>query len=147
MNREKLEEMTGKELVAYADKLGVKVNANKERTGLKESKKTAIDKIIKYEEEHKHIEKKEEKKEANKSEKSNLCYDELVEFLKLNNIEFKIGTKKNMLYAKLSTSIKIRCIKNGYVCYKSGKCDNGTYEEKSKRTKFIITSLADIISL
>lgn len=52
MSREKLEGMTGKELVAYADKLGVKVNANKERNGLKESKKTAIDKIIRYEEEH-----------------------------------------------------------------------------------------------
>lgn len=147
MNREKLEEMTGKELVAYADKLGVKVNANKERTGLKESKKTAIDKIIKYEEAHKPVEKKEEKKEANKSEKSNLCYDELVEFLKSNNIEFKIATKKNVLYVKLSTSIKIRCTKNGYVCYKSGKCNNGVYEEKSKRTKFVITLISDIMSL
>lgn len=68
MNREKLETMTGKELVAYADKLGVKVNANKERTGLKESKKTAIDKIVKYENEHKPVEKT-EKKTAKKSNK------------------------------------------------------------------------------
>ena len=38
MSREKLESMKGAELIAYADKLGVKLNCNKERTGLKESK-------------------------------------------------------------------------------------------------------------
>ena len=52
MNREKLESMKGSELIAYADKLGVKLNCNKERTGLKESKSNAIDKIVAFEKEH-----------------------------------------------------------------------------------------------
>lgn len=52
MNREKLESMKGSELIAYADKLGVKLNCNKERTGLKESKSKAIDKILEFEKKH-----------------------------------------------------------------------------------------------
>ena len=51
MSREKLESMKGSELIAYADKLGVKLNCNKERTGLKESKSKAIDKIVAFESE------------------------------------------------------------------------------------------------
>ena len=51
MSREKLESMKGAELIAYADKLGVKLNCNKERTGLKESKSNAIDKIVAFESE------------------------------------------------------------------------------------------------
>ena len=51
MSREKLESMKGAELIAYADKLGVKLNCNKERTGLKESKSKAIDKIVAFENE------------------------------------------------------------------------------------------------
>lgn len=49
MKREKLESMKGAELIAYADKLGVKLICNKERTSLKESKSKAIDKIISFE--------------------------------------------------------------------------------------------------
>lgn len=52
MSREKLESMKGSELIAYADKLGVKVSCNKERTSLKESKAKVIDKIISFETEH-----------------------------------------------------------------------------------------------
>ena len=51
MSREKLESMKGAELIAYAEKLGVKLNCNKERTGLKESKSKAIDKIVAFESE------------------------------------------------------------------------------------------------
>ena len=51
MSREKLESMKGSELIVYADKLGVKLNCNKERTGLKESKSKAIDKIVAFESE------------------------------------------------------------------------------------------------
>ena len=51
MSREKLESMKGSELIAYADKLGVKVSCNKERTSLKESKAKAIDKIVAFESE------------------------------------------------------------------------------------------------
>lgn len=52
MKREKLEAMKGVELIAYADKLGVKLNCNKERTALKESKSKAIDKIVYFVKEH-----------------------------------------------------------------------------------------------
>ena len=52
MSREKLESMKGSELIAYADKLGVKVSCNKARTGLKESKAKAIDKIVAFAKEH-----------------------------------------------------------------------------------------------
>lgn len=52
MEREKLESMKGLELIAYADKLGVKVSCNKERTSLKESKAKVIDKIVAFETEH-----------------------------------------------------------------------------------------------
>lgn len=52
MKREKLESMKGAELIAYADKLGVKLSCNKERTSLKESKSKAIDKIVSFENEH-----------------------------------------------------------------------------------------------
>ena len=49
MNREKLESMKGAELIVYADKLGVKVDCNKTRTQLKESKKNVIDRILAFE--------------------------------------------------------------------------------------------------
>lgn len=52
MEREKLESMKGSELIAYSDKLGVKVSCNKERTSLKESKAKVIDKIVAFEKEH-----------------------------------------------------------------------------------------------
>lgn len=69
MNRVELEKMTGKELIVYADKLGVKVNCNKEHTGLKESKAKVIDKIITFEED-KEDKEASEVKEANKVSKS-----------------------------------------------------------------------------
>ena len=63
MNRAELEKMKGSELIAYADKIGVKVNCNKERTGLKESKSKAIDKIVVFEESNKKTSEKKSKKE------------------------------------------------------------------------------------
>ena len=48
MEREKLESMKGSELIVYADKLGVKVDCNKTRTQLKESKKNVIDRILSF---------------------------------------------------------------------------------------------------
>lgn len=41
----KLDTMSGKELIEVADKYGVKVNCNKERTALKESKAKVIERI------------------------------------------------------------------------------------------------------
>ena len=61
MEREKLESMKGSELIAYAEKLGVNVSCNKERTSLKESKAKVIDKIISFETEHATKEEKLEK--------------------------------------------------------------------------------------
>lgn len=98
MIREKLEEMTGKELVAYADRLGVKVNANKERTGLKESKKTAINKIIKYEKEHP------TKKEKSKNKKNNidLILPDIIEYL-CDYVQVPYKTNRNYITIKTNT--------------------------------------------
>ena len=49
MSREKLESMKGSELIVYADNLGVKVDCNKTRKQLKESKKNVIDRILAFE--------------------------------------------------------------------------------------------------
>ena len=49
MSREKLESMNGAELIVYADNLGVKVDCNKTRKQLKESKKNVIDRILAFE--------------------------------------------------------------------------------------------------
>ena len=46
---EELNSMTGRMLIAEADRLSVKVSCNKERTGLKESKSKVIDRIIEAE--------------------------------------------------------------------------------------------------
>lgn len=64
MSRKELESMKGSELIAYADKLGVKVSCNKERTGLKESKSKVIDKILVFEENNKKSSEKKSKKET-----------------------------------------------------------------------------------
>ena len=58
-----LENMSGKELIATADKYGVKVNCNKERTALKESKAKVIERIAA-------VLPKEEPKKEKKSSKS-----------------------------------------------------------------------------
>ena len=67
MNREKLESMKGTELISYADKLGVNVSCNKERTNLKESKQKVIDKIVAFEENNKKSCVKKSKKETIKN--------------------------------------------------------------------------------
>lgn len=67
MNIADLEKMKGSELIAYADKIGVKVNCNKERTGLKEAKAKAIDKIVVFEESAKKTSEKKSKKEKTKN--------------------------------------------------------------------------------
>lgn len=147
MNREKLEEMTGKELVAYADKLGVKVNANKERTGLKESKKTAVDKIIKYEEEHKQVEKKDTNKSA-KSNKLELAH-KCEEFLKNLNIVYKTryyAGNKIKCFALLVGNNKVMEIypqKSGYAVYVSKKIDCYGYDVIS--SNYFLNQRIDIV--
>ncbi len=46
MNKEEMMAMAGKELVALADSMGVKVAANKERTALKEAKAKVVDRLL-----------------------------------------------------------------------------------------------------
>ena len=145
MNREKLESMKGSELIAYADKLGVKLNCNKERTGLKESKSKAIDKIVAFECEVDNT----TLVSNNPINKESTSIDLDVEsFCEKNQLTMHKATKKNTYYIKLnSKTLKLRVTKKNYICYKSGKYDNGTYEEKSNRTKYVFTSLNDILNI
>ena len=145
MNREKLESMKGSELIAYADKLGVKLNCNKERTGLKESKSKAIDKIVAFECEVDNT----TLVSNNPINKESTSIDLDVEsFCEKNQLTMHKATKKNTYYIKLnSKTLKLRVTKKNYICYKLGKYDNGTYEEKSNRTKYVFTSLNDILNI
>lgn len=119
MNREKLESMKGSELIAYADKLGVKLNCNKERTGLKESKSKAIDKIVAFENEH-FVDVKDSKK-SKKSEN----VDTLLSYLNKTNIKYKERFYKNNSLKCIAVYTNIRKNKimevypqkNGYALY------------------------------
>ena len=145
MSREKLESMKGSELIAYADKLGVKVSCNKERTSLKESKAKAIDKIVAFESEVNNTTPVSDNS-INK-EYTNIDLD-VESFCEKNQLAMHTATKKNTYYIKLnSKTLKLRVTKKNYVCYKSGKYDNGTYEEKSNRTKYVLESLTDLLTL
>ena len=162
MERVELESMKGAELIAYADKLGVKVSCNKERTSLKESKAKVIDKIVAFETEHTAKEEKVERhlvpmpgiekleglrKEYLEKGDDNIDL-KVKSFCENNKISMHIGSKKNLYYIKLnSKTLKLRVTKKNYICYKSGKYDNGTYEEKSNRTKYVLTSLTDLLTL
>lgn len=145
MNRKKLESMKGSELIAYADNLGVKLNCNKERTGLKESKSKAIDKIVAFEGEVDNT----TLVSNNPINKESTSIDLDVEsFCEKNQLTMHKATKKNTYYIKLnSKTLKLRVTKKNYICYKSGKYDNDTYEEKSNRTKYVFTSLNDILNI
>ena len=112
MNREKLESMKGSELIAYADKLGVKLNCNKERTALKESKAKAIDKIVDFEKEHP------TKKETSKKKKNNIdlilpnIIDSLADYVQVpyktnrNYITIKTNTEKPKRLAEVDVLSK-----------------------------------------
>lgn len=145
MNLENLEAMKGSELIAYADKLGVKVSCNKERTSLKESKAKVIDKILAFESEVDNT----TLVSNNLINKESTTIDLDVEsFCEKNQLAMHTATKKNTYYIKLnSKTLKLRVTKKNYICYKSGKYDNGTYEEKSNRTKYVFTSLNDILNI
>lgn len=157
MSREKLESMKGSELIAYADKLGVKVSCNKERTGLKESKSKVIERILSFEsevdnsisvfdesvvEDNNDVDNTLEKKETNTIDLS------VESFCEKNQLIMHTAAKKNTYYIKLnSKTIKLRVTKKNYICYKSGKYDNGKYEEKSNRTKYVFICLNDLLTL
>lgn len=98
MNREKLESMKGSELIAYADKLGVKVSCNKERTSLKESKAKAIDKIVAFEKAHP------TKKETSKNKKNNidLILPDIIDSLS-DYVQVPYKTNRNYITIKTNT--------------------------------------------
>lgn len=98
MEREKLESMKGSELISYADKLGVKLNCNKERTGLKESKSKAIDKIVAFEKEH-HTE-----KETSKKKKNNIDFilPDIIDSLS-DYVQVPYKTNRNYITIKTNT--------------------------------------------
>lgn len=131
MNREKLESMKGSELIAYADKLGVKLNCNKERTGLKESKSKAIDKILDFEKKHPI----DVKKSFSKSKKSENV-DILLSYLNKANIKYKERFYKNnslkcvAVYANTRKNkiMEIYPQKNGYALYIAKDIDLSGYD-------------------
>lgn len=96
MNREKLESMKGAELIAYADKLGVKLNCNKERTGLKESKSKAIDKIVTFEKEHP------TKKETSKKNNIDFILPDIIDSL-CDYVQVPYKTNRNYITIKTNT--------------------------------------------
>ena len=98
MSREKLESMKGSELIAYADKLGVKLNCNKERTGLKESKSNAIDKIVAFEKEHP------TEKETSKKKKNNIDFilPDIIDSLS-DYVQVPYKTNRNYITIKTNT--------------------------------------------
>ena len=98
MSREKLESMKGSELIAYAEKLGVKLNCNKERTGLKESKSNAIYKIVSFEKEHPN------KKETSKKKKNNidLILQDIIDSLS-DYVQVPYKTNRNYITIKTNT--------------------------------------------
>lgn len=159
MSREdKLYSMKGDMLIAECDKLGVKVNCNKTRTQLKESKAKVIERILAFESEVDNSVSvaDEPVSEAingsvadTPSKKESVTIDLDVEsFCEKNHLDMHTAAKKNTYYIKLnSKTVKLRVTKKNYVCYKSGKYDNGTYEEKSNRTKYVLTSLTDLLTL
>lgn len=112
MNREKLESMKGLELIAYADKLGVKLNCNKERTGLKESKSKAIDKIVAFEKEHPLKNEKSEKKKNNIDLILPNIIDSLADYVQVpyktnrNYITIKTNTEKPKRLAEVDVLSK-----------------------------------------
>lgn len=130
MSREKLESMKGSELIAYADKLGVKVSCNKERTGLKESKSKAIDKIVAFEKEH-FVEVKDSKK-SKKSEN----VDILLSYLNKANIKYKERFYKNNILKCIAVYMNTRknkimeiySQKNGYALYIRKDIDLSGYD-------------------
>ena len=86
---EELNSMTGRMLIAEADRLSVKVSCNKERTGLKESKSKVIDRIIETE---KTMKKKSEKSTLSATHDNN----EIIDCLNENNISYKCYSNKDI---------------------------------------------------
>lgn len=135
---EELNSMTGRMLIAEADRLSVKVSCNKERTGLKESKSKVIDRIIET-----------EKTMKKKSEKSTLSVahdnNEIIACLNDNNISYKCYNNKDI--AILNELGK--CVARIFIQRKSMRVQTKTLNDFSKSLKNVITgykhSLSNVI--
>ena len=135
---EELNSMTGRMLIAEADRLCIKVWWNEERTGLKEAKWEVIDRIIET-----------EKTMKKKSEKSTLSVthdnNEIIDCLNENNISYKCYSNKDI--AILNELGK--CVARIFVQRKSMRVQTKTLNDFSKSLKNVITgykhSLSNVI--
>lgn len=135
---DELNSMTGRMLIAEADKLSIKVSCNKERTGLKESKSKVIDRIIETE---KTMKKKSEKSTVSVAHDNN----EVITCLNENNISYKCYSDKDI--AILNGLGK--CIARIFIQRKSMRVQTKTLNDFSKNLKNVITgykhSLSNVI--
>lgn len=156
--KDKLYSMKGDMLIKECDKLGVKVSCNKSRTQLKESKSKVVNRILAFESEIDNSTSVSDESVVKDVDVSNIYTSsnkesdvidlDIKSFCEKNQLFMHTATKKNTYYIKLnSKSVKLRVTKKNYICYKSGKYDNGTYEEKSNRTKYVLTALTDLLTL
>lgn len=135
---EELNSMTGRMLIAEADKLSVKVSCNKERTGLKESKSKVIDRIIEAEKAMKRSLKKSTLSVAHDNNEVIACLNE-------NNISYKCYSDKDI--AILNELGK--CTARVFIQRKSMRVQTKTLNGFSKNLKNVITgykhSLSNVI--
>ena len=125
---EELNSMTGRMLIAEADRLSVKVSCNKERTGLKESKSKVIDRIIEME---KTMKKKSEKFTLSVAHDNN----EIITCLNENNISYKCYNNKDI--AILNELGK--CVARIFIQRKSMRVQTKTLNDFSKSLENVIT--------
>lgn len=137
---EELNSMTGRMLIAEADRLSVKVSCNNERTGLKESKSKVIDRIIETE---KAMKKKYEKSTLSVEHDNN----EIIAFLNDNNISYKCYNNKDI--AILNDLGK--CVARIFIQRKSMRVQTKTLNDFSKSLENVIIgykhSLSNVISI
>ena len=170
MEREKLESMKGKELIEYADKLGVKVDCNKTRTQLKESKKNVIDRILAFEasqvkkevvetvidteselsdEEYAKIgleiaEQAKEKARKNKEDKTSITFD--LNILSDRGLEFNINSRGSIIVKLKPANIEICVKKSKIVLYCRNNIISGVEVGcKFKRDNLDIESFKEVL--
>ena len=170
MSREKLESMKGQELIVYADNLGVKVDCNKTRKQLKESKKNVIDRILAFEasqvkkevvetvidteselsdEEYAKIgleiaEQAKEKARKNKEDKTYITFD--LNILSDRGLEFNINSRGSIIVKLKPANIEICVKKSKIVLYCRNNIISGVEVGcKFKRDNLDIESFKEVL--
>ena len=170
MEREKLESMKGAELIVYADNLGVKVDCNKTRTQLKESKKNVIDRILAFgysqvkkevvetvidteselsDEEYAKIgleiaEQAKEKARNNKEDKTSITFD--LNILRDRGLEFNINSRGSIIVKLKPANIEICVKKSKIVLYCRNNIISGVEVGcKFKRDNLDIESFKEVL--